>query len=113
VERLSEQQSCRAEETVKEDSAESRTMEAMVLVAPAACDSAVRVDCALGFLFLLDGHGDAAGPAVARGGGGGKEVSLALPWKRELRASLLVTMAAALLEVQELGGGEVGACLNA
>jgi len=36
-----------------------------------------------------------------------------LPWKRELRASLLVTMAAALLEVQELGGGEVGACLNA
>jgi len=31
VERLSEQQSCRAQEAVKEDSAESRTMEAMVL----------------------------------------------------------------------------------
>jgi len=37
VERLSEQQSCRAQEAVKEDSAESRTMEAMVLAAPAAC----------------------------------------------------------------------------
>jgi hypothetical protein len=99
VERLSEQQSCRAEEAVKEDSAESRTMEAMVvLAAPAACGCAAWVDCALG--VLLDGHGQAAGPAVVvGGGGGGKEVSLALPWKRELRASLLVTMAAALLEV--------------
>jgi len=83
---------------MKEDSVESRTMEAMVvLAAHAACGCAARVDCALG--FLLDGHGHAAGPAVVGGGGGGKEVSLALPWKRELRASLLVTMAAALLEV--------------
>lgn len=99
VERLSEQQqsSCSAEEAVKDESAESRTMEATVL-APAA-DAAACGCVVLG--FLLDGHGQAGAGGGGGGGGGGKEeVSLALPWKRELRASLLVTMAAAALEVK-------------
>jgi len=93
VERLSEQ-SCRAEEAVKEDSAESRTMEATVVLAPAG-GCAARADCV--HVFLLDGHGQVAG------GGRDGEVSLALPWKRELRGSLLVTIAAAGVEVNRRG----------
>jgi len=69
---------------VKEDSAESRTMEATVVLAPAG-GCAARADCVHG--FLLDGHG--------AGGGPDGEVSLALPWKRELRGSLLITIAVA------------------
>jgi hypothetical protein len=75
---------------VKEDSAESRTMEATVLVPAGGC--AERVDCV--HVLLLDGHGHAAATAVAGGVRDG-EVSLALPWKRELRGSLLVTIAVA------------------
>uniref|UniRef100_A0A0D3EWM5 Uncharacterized protein n=1 Tax=Oryza barthii TaxID=65489 RepID=A0A0D3EWM5_9ORYZ len=88
VERLSEQ-SCRAEEVVKEDSAESRKMEAMVLE-PGGGGGAVaaRKDCVLG--FLQDGH--THGGAVAGAGGGDGEVSLALLWKKELKASLPMTI---------------------
>uniref|UniRef100_J3L641 Uncharacterized protein n=1 Tax=Oryza brachyantha TaxID=4533 RepID=J3L641_ORYBR len=67
VERLSEQ-SCRAEEAVKEDSAESRKMEAMVLV-PGGGGAAWK-DCVLG--FLQDGQTQGGAVAGAGGGGGGE-----------------------------------------
>jgi hypothetical protein len=91
VERLSEQlQSWRAEEAVKEETAESRRTEATVPAPAGGC--ATRAYCVL--VILLDGHGHApAMTAVVAGGGDGGEVSLALPWKREPRASLLVTIA--------------------
>jgi hypothetical protein len=97
VEMLPEQSPRRAEEFVKELSAESRKIEASVR-ARGGGGSAWK-DCVLGSLH--DGQAHAAG---SRGGDGAGASSLAFVWKRELKASLLMTIVA-VLRWTGVGGG--------
>lgn len=84
---------CRAEELVKELSAESRKMEASVLGAPGGGGAAWWKDCVLG--SLQDGHAHAGAAAAGSRGVDDDEVAstlAALVWKREPKASFLVTI---------------------
>jgi hypothetical protein len=91
VEMLPEQSSPRrAEEFVKELSPESRKIEASVR-APGGGGAAWK-DSVLGTLH--DGHAHACAAPGSRGGDGAGASSLAFVWKRELNASLLVTIVA-------------------